>query len=96
MKLDKAIEILEKASGGILPNEFGNPIVYPSIDKDDDAFLVLDWTDEDGKDYQVICLSTDNQEVRVERIEEDALVFKSNDGNEISVVPLVSMTIKED
>jgi len=91
MKLKQAIELLENAVAVILPDEPGSPLMYPSLDKDSDAFMSLNWTDEDGIGFGIVFLKEHNGEV-METV--NALIFEDEDRNEIAVQLLVPQTFQ--
>ena len=74
--LDKAIELLNQAAAIILPDEEGTPLMYPSVSADEDDFLSMSWTDEEGLEFTIDCLREKNEEVEV--INNSLLEF--NDG----------------
>ena len=84
--LEKAIELLENAAAIILPDEAGSPLMYPSVDKDEEEFLSISWADDEALDWGFVCLRGDNAEVE---IRDNALVFVDEDKNEVKVQILV-------
>ena len=74
--LDKAIELLNQAAAIILPDESGSPLMYPSVNVDEDDFLTMGWTDDEGLEFTIDCLREKNEEVEV--INNSLLEF--NDG----------------
>ncbi len=80
--LHKAIEFLINAAAIILPDEPGAPLMYPSVDSDDEEFLSISWTDDEALDWGFVCLRDDNAEVE---IRDNALVLVDEDKNEVKV-----------
>ena len=73
--LDKAIELLNQAAAIILPDEPGSPLMYPSVDADEDDFLSINWTDEDGYEYDYYCRrKSNNKEIE---IKDNCLIFNT-------------------
>lgn len=89
MELKKAIEILETSSGMVLPDEAGSPILYPSLNRDEEDFLTLQW-DDDGEEVAIHFEATDNAEVEVQG---SSLVFKDVDGQSCTITPLFPMDL---
>lgn len=94
--LDKAIELLNQAAAIILPDEPGSPLMYPWVDADEDDFLSINWTDEDGYDYDYYCRKSNNKEIE---IEDNCLIFNtisddSNQAGPIKVQLLMPISIK--
>lgn len=88
MKLDKAIELLERSTAVELRNEVGSPVIFPSIDRDDEHFLRLEWEPYRGDFVQRAFAKADNQEIRIDGI---SMMLKSVEGEEIPVTPLAPL-----
>ena len=90
--LDKAIELLTQAAAIILPDEEGTPLMYPSVNADEDDFLSMSWTDEEGYEYTIDCLRGKETEVE---IEDNCLIFKTDEGFRFVYDPLFMKTIPQ-
>jgi hypothetical protein len=89
--LDKAIELLTQAAAIILPDEEGTPLMYPSVNADEDDFLSMSWTDEEGYEYTIDCLRGKETEVE---IEDNCLIFKTDEGETVKVQLLMPISIE--
>ena len=70
----------------------GSPLLYPSIDSDDDCFLQLNHTDEDGLVFEWTFFKEDNQEVEVNL--NGNIILKEPSGEETELCLLKHFNIK--
>jgi hypothetical protein len=86
--IKQAIQKLEECAAIILPDETGAPLMYPSVDADDDIFLSMKWTDDEGLEYQSEVSKGGNVEVEMSG---GILVLRDTEGSLVRILLLVPM-----
>jgi len=62
--IDEAIEQLTNAEA-VIADDGNRALVYPSIDSDDECFMILSYFDSDGEDYDYEFFKEDNQYIEI-------------------------------
>ncbi len=95
--LKEAYSILEQCSAIVLPEEYGQPVIYPSLggladsqppgsDLEQNEFMMLKWDDGELHDWAAYFHDSDNLEV--EKNGSSLTFIESENGEEIVIMPL--------